>query len=141
MKPFAVAVLVVIALAFYVTAEAPHQSSATVAVAPYEIVQLSSATQVTLRVNKFNGETDFLFEAAPEGKTAKELVWNFIARLPHKDDKIKPEGPNYQVYIAGIGNSVAYLLNVHTGATWVLSAIPGPHQAPKLTWTPMSDNR
>lgn len=141
MKPFVVAVLVVAALAFYVTAESPHQSSSTVTTAPFEIVQLSSATQVTLRFNKFSGETDFLFEAAPDGKTAKELVWNFIGRVPHKDDKIKPDGPNYQVYIAGIGSSVAYLLNVHTGATWVLSAIPGPHQAPKLTWTPMGESR
>lgn len=85
--------------------------------AQYELVQSSQAVSLTLRVDKHLGSVSQLIEGS-----GGVLSWKYISRTPHKqDNKVYPGKTNYQFFTSGKGAKYSYLMNVNTGATWVLT--------------------
>ena len=70
---------------------------------------------LTMKLDKFTGRVVRLVE-----KEDGALTWEELARLDHKLDKVVNKSKvNYQIYSSGDFKSL-YLLNINTGATWVL---------------------
>lgn len=85
--------------------------------AQYELVQSNLSAKLTLRVNKYVGSVSQLMEG-PGGV----LFWRPVGRSPHKqDNKVYPGKANYQFFTSGLSVKYSYLMNVNTGATWVLT--------------------
>lgn len=89
----------------------------------YEIVAVSSRVKAVLKLDKYSGE---VFELAKNKALVRNkdegYSWRKTKRLPHADaDDAAASGVNYQVYSEGAGGLYTYLLNLRTGATWVLA--------------------
>ncbi|HYF50947.1 MAG TPA: hypothetical protein VEJ63_16145, partial [Planctomycetota bacterium] len=121
------------ALTLYVTAESPHQSSTVLPVAPFELIQGTTNTNIMIRLNKYTGEAWYMIDSKKD-QGASELSWLKVAPPAELIPIPKSEVPQFQVYISGSGISAAYLLHVTTGATFVLSGQAGPRVDPKLSW-------
>jgi hypothetical protein len=131
-----VIVVLLVAFAIYVTAEAPHQSSGAPVASPFEIINGTQLTNLTVRLNKYTGEASYILDSGKKGGPS-ELSWVKIDPVVPARGSVTKDAPNYKVQITGVGFSAVYLLNLNTGTTWVLSGQPGPRTDPKLTWVPI----
>ena len=106
-----------------------NQSTTPPADARYEIVQSALTAKVTLRLDRFTGETDQLTI-----RLDSTLTWEKFPRsnggLP--DTKISGRA-NYQVFTSGLGVRITFLMNVNTGASWQLRE----HPEGRLFWNPL----
>jgi len=141
MKKFAQVFVVVAVLAgftLYVTAESPHQQTTAPVSSTFELVQGTTTTAITVRLNRMTGDAWFLMDAK-KGGGGTELSWVKIAPPPLGPGPLKVDVPQFQIYIAGSGFSAVYMLHSPTGRTWVLSGEAGPRVDPKLSWVEINE--
>ncbi len=117
------------------TAQLPYQEP--VATAPpfsavYELIQNSRAMKETYLLNRYTGQSWQLVQST------NRYVWQKILKEAHEKDIVPKDwsGPVYQVSVSGLAAKGTYMVNVITGATWVLfedskqgifwGAIPAP---------------
>ena len=83
----------------------------------FEIIQSTIAAKVTLLLDKYTGNVS-QFVLGRDNK----WTWQTIERLKHpQDSNPNPNKVNYQIFTSGIGVRYTFLLNVNTGATWLLA--------------------
>ncbi len=94
-----------------------HVSTTVPSDARFEIVQSSIAVKGTWKVDRFAGDVYQMVRF-----TNREGVsgWSSIRRGSHPLDKVRPGTVNYQLFSSGIAMRSTYLMNVNTGATWML---------------------
>lgn len=84
--------------------------------ARFEIVQSNIAVKFTVRLDKFLGNVHMLVED-DEGS----LVWERVDRESYPKGEIMfPGRVNYQIFTSGLAIKSTFLININTGATWVL---------------------
>lgn len=82
----------------------------------YEVIASELATKNTFRLDKYNGNV-YVLVAAPDNKYRWEPMYKEVShKVTEKDGCV-----NYQLFISGMTSKATYLINVHTGTTWVLS--------------------
>jgi hypothetical protein len=140
MNKLIVVVAIILAFSIYVSAESPHQGSTVPATSVFEMVHGTQLTALTVRLNKITGEAWYMLDSGKKGGPA-ELSWVRIDPAPLGRAGLRPDAPNYKVDITGAGFSAVYIMNVNTGATWVLSGQPGPRTDPMLTWVPIAESK
>jgi len=97
--------------------------------ARYQIVQSPILAKLTIRLDRFTGQT-WQFSSTAEGGYA----WGLMKRNEASTSDIKVPGKvNYQIFMSGILAQVSILINTNTGASWCIA------QDPKLGefWSPM----
>jgi len=59
-------------------------------------------------------------------QSTKRYVWQRIPKEPHDEDIVPKEwvGAAYQISVSGLAAKGTYMINVITGATWVLFEDP-----------------
>lgn len=85
----------------------------------YELVQSNMAVRLTLKIDKYTGDTYQLVEDKKENIT----FWAKLSKIKHEDDDLSLSNMkkvNYQFFTSGIGLRFTYLININTGATWQL---------------------
>jgi hypothetical protein len=101
----------------------------------YEIIATTSRVKAVLKLDKYTGE---VFELARNKALIKnkdeEHAWQKTKRLPHPDKDEPTNEVNYQIYTGGEGGIYTYLINLRTGATWVLAKEEGKEE---LYWYPL----
>ena len=115
--------------------EARHTSAP--ATSRYEIIATTSGVDVVLKLDKFTGEVFELTGSKALVKNKDEQhAWQRTKRLPHTDkDKDQTTGEvNYQIYTGGQNGIYTYLINIGTGATWILAREEGKEE---LYWYPL----
>ena len=81
----------------------------------YEIVQSEITRRHTFKIDKYTG-TVLQFV-----KTSEDVsTWQLVPKTPAKFDTVIPDQINYQVFLGGIAIRDCFLLNINTGATWIL---------------------
>jgi hypothetical protein len=108
------------AVAFAQLAEHEPVSTAPPASARYELIQNSRAMKETYLLDRFSGSSWQLV------KSTQRSVWQKIARESHDRDTVPKDwsGPVYQVSVSGLAAKGTYMINVITGATWILYEDP-----------------
>jgi len=81
----------------------------------FEIIQSELAAKITLKIDKYTGN---IFQLVTSNKG---LSWQLIPAEKHSKDTKKVNKANYQLFTSGLAIKMTYLLNINTGATWVLS--------------------
>jgi hypothetical protein len=115
--------------------EARHTSAP--AVSRYEIISTTSGVIAVLKLDKYTGE---VFELARNKALVRnkdeQHAWQRTKRLPHTDrEKDQTTGEvNYQIYTGDQEGIYTYLINLGTGATWVLAREEGKEE---LYWYPI----
>lgn len=111
------------ALAAPTFAQLPAQEP--VATAPpsdarYELIQNSRALKETYLLDRYSGDSWQLVQST------KRFVWQRVQRESHDQDFVPKDwtGPAYQISISGLAAKGTFLINVLTGATWVLFEDP-----------------
>ncbi len=104
-------------------AQLPEQEPVATAPPPsakYELIQNSRAMKETYLLDRYTGNSWQLVEST------KRYVWRKISREPHEKDLVPKEwsGPAYQVSVSGLAAKGTYMINVVTGATWILFEDP-----------------
>jgi hypothetical protein len=103
--------------------------------ARYEIITATSTVRAVLKLDKRTGE---VFELASNKALVKnkdeEHAWQKTRRLPHPDKNDATNEVNYQIYTDGAGGIYTYLINLRTGATWILAKEEGKEE---LYWYPL----
>ena len=111
-----------------------HQTSAP-ANSRYEIIATTSIVKAVLKLDKHTGE---VFELARNKALIKtkdeEHAWQRTKRLPHPNKDEATDEVNYQIYTEGQGGIYTYLINLKTGATWILAKEEGKEE---LYWYPL----
>jgi hypothetical protein len=101
----------------------------------YEIIAATSIVKAVLKLDKRTGE---VFELARNKALIKtkdeEHAWQRTKRLPHPDKGEATNEVNYQIYTEGQGGIYTYLINLKTGATWILAREEGKEE---LYWYPL----
>ena len=92
-----------------------HSATTQDAAHRYEIVQSTLTRLVTLRVDKYSGQTD----ALSKGRDGRER-WGPVGRLEHPGAISFKNPVNFQVFASGLAARDTFLINAHTGATWRL---------------------
>ena len=84
--------------------------------AKYELIQNSRAMRETYLLNRNTGQSWELV------KSEQRYIWQKIPKEQHKSDftPVGWSGPVYQVSVSGLAAKGTYMINVITGATWVL---------------------
>lgn len=85
----------------------------------YEIVQSNLAVKLTLKIDKYTGDTFLL----TEDKKEKITFWAKLDRIKHSEDDLSLNNirkVNYQFFSSGLGIKFTFLMNINTGATWQL---------------------
>jgi len=110
-------------IAGVVFAQLPKQEP--VATAPplaarYELIQNSRAMRETYLLDRYSGASWQLMQST------KRYVWQRIPTEAHEKDIVPKEwtGPAYQISVSGIAAKGTYMINVITGATWILFKDP-----------------
>jgi len=81
----------------------------------YEIVQSEIIRSQTFKIDKYTG-TVYQFV-----KTKDDLsTWQLVPKNVATFDTVIPDKINYQLFLGGIVVRDCFLLNINTGATWVL---------------------
>lgn len=93
-----------------------HQTSTIPSTSRYEIVQSELGARVTLKVDKYLGQTYLLVEDSNE-----RLRWQLIEAEKQPNDTYTLGKVNYQVFTSGLGMRFTFLLNVNSGITWQLT--------------------
>jgi hypothetical protein len=103
--------------------------------ARYEIIATTSRVKTVLKLDKYTGE---VFELARNKALVKnkdeEYAWQRTKRLLHPDKDEVTNQVNYQIYTDGDGGLYTYLINLRTGATWILAKDEGKEE---LYWYPL----
>src|SRR5574344_1786155 len=81
----------------------------------YEVVQSEVARRFTFRLDKYTGDVCQLVINSNERNS-----WQKISRIDSNNDTKNPDKINYQLFMSGIALRDCFLLNINTGATWVL---------------------
>lgn len=101
----------------------------------YEIIATTSIVKAVLKLDKHTGE---VFELARNKALIKtkdeEHAWQRTKRLPHPNKEEATNEVNYQIYTEGAGGIYTYLINLKTGATWILANEEGKEE---LYWYPL----
>lgn len=99
--------------------------------ARFEIIQTNSNIRTTLRLDKYTGTVHELVKNKDLVKAKdEEYVWSVTKRLPHPLDKTESNDcVNYQIITTSVGARYTFLINIHTGAAWKLSADPDKEQS------------
>ncbi len=101
----------------------------------YEIIAATSIVKAVLKLDKYTGE---VFELARNKALIKtkdeEHAWQRTKRLPHPNKDEATNEVNYQIYTEGQGGIYTYLINLRTGATWILAKEEGKEE---LYWYPL----
>jgi len=83
----------------------------------YEIVQSSIAARVTIRLDRYSGQTSVL-----QMQQDSTVGWNDVPRGPTlQADTRVPGRANYQFFTSGVAIRFTFLMNVNTGTTWQLT--------------------
>ncbi len=115
----------VIAITVGTAARAQLPEQEPVATAPpsaaiYELIQTSRAMKETYLLDRYTGDSWQLVQST------ERYVWQRIPREAHVKNFIPKNwlGPVYQVSVSGLAAKGTYMVNVATGATWVLFEDP-----------------
>ena len=93
-------------------------------------MQSTLGARATYRIDKVLGQTDVMVM-----KVDSSLTWESMPRRAHTVADTKVTGRiNYQIFISGLGNRHTYLINLNTGATWLLVRASEDH----LLWDPLA---
>jgi hypothetical protein len=110
---------------FAVVAHAQLPEQEPVATAPpasarYELIQNSRAMKETYLLDRYTGNSWQLVQST------KRYAWQRMTKEAHEKDLIPKDwsGPAYQVSVSGLAAKGTYMINVITGATWVLFEDP-----------------
>ena len=112
-----------IVLALVTFAQLPEQEPIATApplMAKYELIQNSRAMRETYILNRYTGQSWQLVQST------QRQAWQKIPKETHETDFV-PKGwsePVYQVSVSGLTAKGTYMINVITGATWVLFKDP-----------------
>lgn len=89
-------------------------------VARYELIQNSRAMKETYLLDRYSGNSWELV------RSTERYIWQRIQKEAHDRDIIPNEwtGPAYQVSVSGLAAKGTYMINVITGATWILFQDP-----------------
>jgi hypothetical protein len=83
----------------------------------YEIITSNLAVKGTFKLDKFTGDVFQLFE-----NDDKSPYWKKMERRNHpRDVLVKNNRVNYQIVTSDLAMKCTYLVNINTGATWVLT--------------------
>jgi hypothetical protein len=90
------------------------------AFAVYELIQNSRARKETYLLNRYTGDSWQLVE------TTRRYAWQKISKEVHNEDAVPKDWaePVYQVSTSGLTVKGTYMVNVITGATWLLFEDP-----------------
>jgi hypothetical protein len=114
---------VLCAVAAVTFAQLPEQepvATAPPAAARYELIQNSRAMKETYLLDRYTGNSWQLV------RSTERYVWQKIPKEAHDKDIVpkKWTGPAYQISVSGLAAKGTYMINVITGATWVLFEDP-----------------
>jgi hypothetical protein len=107
-----------------------HYKTQSPADARFELLQSALVARLTLLVDKNSGDV-FQIVTTPNNN----LAWEKIYRIKSNNDHLDETQVNFEVFVSGIAARYTYLLNVHTGQTWVLSE----DKKQGLFWSPIWD--
>lgn len=82
----------------------------------YEIVQSQRSSVYTFKLDKHVGRV-FIFVQVPEQPMPN---WVELPKSYTAMDTVVPDKINYQLFLGGNDVDYCFLLNIHTGATWML---------------------
>ncbi|TAM27239.1 MAG: hypothetical protein EPN62_00175 [Candidimonas sp.] len=96
--------------------------------AKYEIVQSPLLARLTIRLDRFTGETWQFVNTAK-----KSFAWQLMPRISMAHDEKIPGKVNYQIFVSGIRAQITILMNTNTGTSWYIVEDPKAGDF----WTPM----
>jgi hypothetical protein len=104
-------------------AQLPEQEPVATAPPPsarYELIQNSRAMKETYLLDRYMGNRWQLVQST------KRYAWQKISKEAHEKDVAPKDwaGPAYQVSVSGVAAKGTYMINVVTGATWILFEDP-----------------
>ena len=82
----------------------------------FEIIQSEISSIYTFKVDKYLGKV-YVIVHVPEFETP---TWLEIPKSYVKNDTIKSEKINYQLFLGGNSVVDCYLLNINSGSSWIL---------------------
>lgn len=91
-----------------------HTGSSAIADAKFQIVQSPTAARLTIRLNRFTGETDQLVRR-PQNQTLHWQRIGFAGQTPYRDAK-----PRYVLFISALAARFTFLIDTVSGVTWQL---------------------
>ncbi len=105
----------------------------------FEIIVTTSRVSAVLKLDKYTGE---VFELARNKTLVKnkdeQHAWQRTKRLPHTAKDETSDEVNYQIYTGGERGIYTYLINIGTGATWILAKEVGEEE---LYWYPLKHQK
>ncbi|MBQ7942173.1 MAG: hypothetical protein IJ328_07205 [Muribaculaceae bacterium] len=110
-------VIIIVSLLFSISIEAQEQyfPAKTSLEGRYEIVQSNIARRYTFKIDKYRGIVYQLVQTEADG-----FAWQEVPVLMRDFDEIKPDTVNYHIFMGGTAVKDCFLINIHTGITWVL---------------------
>ena len=108
-----------------------HYASRSPADARFELLQSALVARLTLLVDKYSGDVFELVKTKND-----EFSWEKIFRIKSETDAVDGTHVNFQVFTSGLAAKYTYLLNIHTGQTWVLT---NDKDKEILFWDPIWD--
>lgn len=81
----------------------------------YELVQSEIMRKCFFKLDKYTGEVYQLVLTSDGSKTWQKM---YVIGLSH--DTIKDNTINFQIFIGGISASDCFMINIHTGTTYML---------------------
>ena len=116
----AAALCAVAAVAFAQLREQEPVATAPPPAARFELIQNSRAMKETYLLDRYSGNTWQLVQST------KRYTWQRIPKEAHDRDIVPKEwsGPAYQISVSGLAAKGTYMINVITGATWILFEDP-----------------
>lgn len=84
----------------------------------WEIVQSPILRKCTIKLDKYTGKTYQLVTTSNDNVTWEEILWIGDAASNRKENRI-----NYQIFMGGIMARDCFLINIHTGETWILNVV------------------
>ncbi len=100
--------------------------------ARYEIIQSSIARKITMKLDKKTGST-YLFVQKEDGTHTWDIILNTSLLLGKEvNDK---NVCNYQIFMGGIALRDCFLINIHTGRTWMLYSLDDDN----LVWSEIEE--
>lgn len=98
----------------------------------YEIIQSNLIARFTFKIDKYSGNVYQLVS-----DTADVQSWSKMKRIKHVSDVIVNKSKvNYQLFTSGITVRFTYLVNIDTGASWLLVKDDEDNNL----WEPIYDN-
>lgn len=81
----------------------------------YEIIISELALRNTFRLDKYNGDVYVMVVTSDN-----DYRWKLMYKDVATNIKEKENCANYQIVMSGLATKATYLINVHTGTTWIL---------------------